>query len=71
MIDTRKFVHVDEAARRHGVGKTKFYELIRDGVLPAYKLGRRTLISIEDLDACFERILTPIRSEGADKSRSV
>lgn len=37
-------VSVDEAGRLLGLGRTKVYELIRDGVLPTVKLGRRRLV---------------------------
>lgn len=33
------------------VGRTRTYELIKEGKLPARKLGRRTVILREDVDA--------------------
>lgn len=65
-MSDRKFIHVADAARRQGIGKTKLYELIAAGSLRAYKLGRRTLIDPHDLDECFERNLTPLRPEGVE-----
>jgi excisionase family DNA binding protein len=39
-----------------GIGRDKFYDLIREGKLPARKLGRRTLILAADLDAFLEAL---------------
>ena len=53
-----------EIAARNGIGKTKVYAEIDAGRLKARKLGRRTLITIEDerrwLDA-----LAPARPQAA------
>lgn len=63
MIDNRKYINVDDAVRDFGVGRTKLYQLIRDGALPAHKLGRRTLLRVDELSSCFERATTPMRSK--------
>lgn len=68
MVDNRKYLHVDDAVRDYGVGRTKLYELIRAGVLPAHKLGRRTLLRIDELNSCFERETTPIRHAKSHQS---
>ena len=39
-----------EAARVIGVGRTTLYALMRDGQVRAVKIGRRTLISIAELE---------------------
>lgn len=41
---------IDEAAKALRLGKTKLFALIRDGHLPARKLGSRTIILREDVD---------------------
>jgi excisionase family DNA binding protein len=41
----------DEAARYIGIGRTKLFEEIRHGRLPARKSGNRTLIEIDVLKA--------------------
>jgi excisionase family DNA binding protein len=58
----QKLLRVEEAARRLGIGRTKFYELIRDGVIPTVTLGTmgrgngetvaaRRLVPVEAVDA--------------------
>ena len=42
---------VEDAAIALGVGRTLIFRLIRDGLLPAVKIGRRTLITLSDLDS--------------------
>jgi excisionase family DNA binding protein len=41
---------VPEVMARVGVGRDKLYCLIREGKLPARKLGRKTLILASDLE---------------------
>lgn len=41
---------IDEAVSYCGIGRTKLYELAKDGVLSPKKAGRRTLILTEELD---------------------
>ena len=50
-MDHRIFYSVHEAAKAAGIGLTKLREEIRAKRLIARKLGRRTLISAEDLNA--------------------
>lgn len=42
---------IDQAQEASGLGRTKLYELLRSGQLPARKLGKRTLILRSDLEA--------------------
>jgi excisionase family DNA binding protein len=42
---------VNDALRVAGIGRTKLYELIRDGALPVRKIGKRTLIPADALRA--------------------
>ncbi len=51
---------VNESLYISGFGRTKLYELIRDGHLDARKLGKRTLISAASLRA-FLASLPPAR----------
>lgn len=39
-----------------GVGQTKIYEAINQGLLPARKYGRRTLILASDLEAFLKNL---------------
>lgn len=42
---------IDEVCAVTGIGKTKIYQLINSGALKARKLGKRTIILKDDLDA--------------------
>lgn len=42
---------ISDAARYLGIGRTKLYEYIKAGALPAVHFGNRTLIRRVDLDA--------------------
>lgn len=43
-------ISIVEAARRVSCGRTKLYEAIGRGELPVRKLGRRSLILMDDLN---------------------
>ena len=47
---------IPEVMARVGVGRDKLYRLIREGKLPARKLGRKTLILASDLEAFLEAL---------------
>lgn len=42
-------VSLNEAGKAIGIGRTKIYELIKEGRLTTFKLGRRTLIKVESI----------------------
>jgi excisionase family DNA binding protein len=44
-----------------GLGHTKFCELLRDGELERVKLGRKTRVSAESVDAYVARLVTAAR----------
>ena len=52
-----------DAASLIGVGKSTLHELIATGKLPVRKLGRRSLILRDDLEAYLHRL--PIRGDKA------
>lgn len=41
---------VDEVCKITGLGRTKIYEAMKNGLLPAKKFGKRTIILKVDLD---------------------
>jgi excisionase family DNA binding protein len=51
MSEIRISYSVQEAAKAAGIGLTKLREEIRANRLVARKLGKRTLINVEDLNA--------------------
>ena len=42
-------VSINDTAKSLGVGRTTVYEMIKDGRLKAFKLGRRTLVRVESI----------------------
>lgn len=48
-------VGVDESARLIGVARSMMYELLARGDLQSFKIGRRRLILIKDLEAFIDR----------------
>ena len=54
-----------EAQKIIGLGKTKLYELINTGEIPAKKLGNRTLIAKNDLKDFIDQLESyPVKSKG-------
>jgi excisionase family DNA binding protein len=45
------------AARLLGIGRTTVYDLVNRGELRSTKIGRRTLVAVEDIDAFVDRKL--------------
>ena len=58
--------NIPEVMARVGVGRDKLYRLIREGKLPARKLGRKTLILRSDLEAFLESL--PKMGRGHDRA---
>lgn len=54
---------IDEACALIGVGRTKLYEVLDSGKLPARKWGKRTLILRNDL----EKFVSNLDAYKADK----
>lgn len=48
-------VSPEDAGRLIGLGRTKVFELIREGDLRVAKIGRRTLVPVSELHALIER----------------
>lgn len=48
----------DDACRVLGIGKSKFYQLTRAGIIPIRKFGRRSLILRSDLTRWLESLTT-------------
>lgn len=54
MNDQALFVSVPRFASIVGISERGCWTLIRDGVLPVYRVGRRTLIKVEEGCRAFE-----------------
>ncbi len=51
-------VDVREAGRMVGLGRSKLYELIRDGSIPVVHIGRAVRIPVEGLQRYVDRLVT-------------
>lgn len=48
-------IDIAEFCRVVGCGKTKTYELIKQGYLTRVRIGRRTFVTMESVEALIER----------------
>lgn len=48
-MDNKISLTIDEAVAATGIGRTKIFAFLKSGDLAAIKVGRRTLIRVEDL----------------------
>ncbi|MGY4467330.1 excisionase family DNA binding protein [Bradyrhizobium sp. LB9.1b] len=51
-MENKLSLTIDEATKATGIGRTKIFALLKSGDLTAFKVGRRTLIRVDDLK-CF------------------
>jgi hypothetical protein len=61
MENEKRAFSIPEFSRRYGIGRTKVYEELRLGRLRARKIGRHTIIVVEDAESWLRR-LPPIRT---------
>ncbi|WP_175651432.1 helix-turn-helix domain-containing protein [Pseudomonas sp. Marseille-P9899] len=47
---------IDDAARVIGVARSMLYEIVARGEIESFKLGRRRLILVKNLDAYINRV---------------
>lgn len=52
-----RLVSIEVAAQLLGIGRTTVYDLVNRGELRATKIGRRTLLAVEDIDVFVDRKL--------------
>jgi excisionase family DNA binding protein len=45
--ELHKHLSIGAFSARYGVGKTKIYQLLNSGELPAVKIGTRTMIAVD------------------------
>jgi excisionase family DNA binding protein len=69
MENIRLALGVAEAAKAAGVGRTTLFEAIRKGEVAAKKVGRRTIITADDLDAWLKSL--PPRATAKTPAREV
>lgn len=50
----RKAYRVNDFCAAYGIGRTTFYEEVKDGRLPLVRVGSRTLVSVEDAEAWWD-----------------
>jgi excisionase family DNA binding protein len=47
---------IDEVVQSTGLGRTLVYQLIKEGRLKALKVGRRTIVAVEEINAFLARL---------------
>jgi excisionase family DNA binding protein len=57
-VRTERFCGVDDACERLCIGRSKFYQLVREGKIEVRKLGSRSLVSESSLAAFAESLPT-------------
>ena len=62
---------VAESARRLGIGKTRFFELLKAEELHAVRLGGRTLIPIAELERFVAQLQPRTRRSHSPRAASV
>jgi len=50
-ITERRAITVKQAVAAYGLGRTTLWRLIKDGEIKATKVGSRTVISVESIEA--------------------
>jgi excisionase family DNA binding protein len=50
LMTSNPYLSVAEACDRLRIGRTKFYALVKTGLVPVRKLGDRTIVRTVDLD---------------------
>jgi excisionase family DNA binding protein len=58
MEKQKRALSFEEAAKAAGVGRTMLFEEIRKGHITARKVGRRTIIAVDELDAWLKALPT-------------
>jgi excisionase family DNA binding protein len=57
-------VSITKACRLTGMGRTKLYQLMGDGVLPSVKIGKRRLLRLDTL----RRVLASLERAGLEEA---
>jgi excisionase family DNA binding protein len=58
MDQQKRALSVEEAAKAAGIGRTMLFEEIRKGRITARKVGRRTIIAVDELDTWLKGLPT-------------
>ena len=63
MEEMKRAMSVGEAAKAAGVGRTTLFEEIREGRITARKVGRRTIITVDEFEAWLKALPTAREGE--------
>jgi excisionase family DNA binding protein len=58
-IFDRLAVTITDATRMSAIGRSKLYEFIKDNRLPIVKVGAKTLVRVDALDALLKSLEVP------------
>ena len=54
-MNTKILCSVADAAKLLGIGRTKLYELLKNGELASMQIGKRRLVRVDSISALIER----------------
>ena len=58
MDNERRVFTISEFLQRYGIGRTRFYEEVAEGRLRLRKLGKKSLVTVDDAEAWLNSLPT-------------
>ena len=61
--EVKEYLTVSEAANKLSLSKVTIYEYLNKGIFKKSKIGKRTLISVESINAAIKELETDVRNQ--------
>lgn len=65
-MNAKLSLSIEEVQEISGLGKTKIYQLLKTGEIPAKKIGKRTLVLRSDLEAFLSGLQNYSQNKGGN-----